>query len=231
MARFGAVAEICKHSFLERFIGANAVVFDLGSFRGEFAHEMIRRYGCRVVSVEPVKQLYDKIARHPKLELLPVAVGGTNHMIELNVFANRCASALGPVSAEEKMVAQPVEMITIAELRRRTRTAKVDLLKLDIEGAEIDLFAQSSDEELQAYPQITLEFHDWLYASQVANVIDVLERMRRIGFWVIPFSLDHSDVLFLNRQTGVSPAEVVYLRSVVKYSMGIARRFRNAFGN
>jgi hypothetical protein len=39
-------------------------------------------------------------------------------------------------------------MITLAELRRRTHARLVDLLKLDIEGAEIDLFDACSDEEL-----------------------------------------------------------------------------------
>jgi hypothetical protein len=50
--------------------------------------------------------------------------------------------------------------------------------------------------------------------------------MSDIGFWVLPFSLDSSDVLFLNKESGVSAAEVAYLRSVVRYGKGIVRRAR-----
>ncbi len=117
-------------------------------------------------------------------------------------------------------------MITLAELRRRTSLNRIDLLKLDIEGSEIDLFNSCTDQELQSIMQITVEFHDFLYPEQKRSVAAIRNRMRRIGFWVVPLSLDNTNVLFVNRQTGVSVIEIAYLRSVVKYGTGMLRRLR-----
>jgi len=117
-------------------------------------------------------------------------------------------------------------MVTLAEFRRLASVDHVDLLKIDIEGAEIDLFGSCSDSELKEIGQITVEFHSFIYADQHHSVLQVLERMADIGFWVIPFRLDYSDVLFVNRSTGISASEIAYLRTFVKYSRAIMRRLR-----
>ena len=117
-------------------------------------------------------------------------------------------------------------MITLSEFCRRTGTEHIDLLKLDIEGAEIDMFDNTTDQDLRSATQITTEFHDFIYPEQGAAVARIRERMSDIGFWVLPFSLDNTDVLFLNKNSGVSSTEVAYLRSFVRYGKGIVRRLR-----
>jgi FkbM family methyltransferase len=223
---FGAINEVCNHSFVGRLIGSNSVVIDLGCNNGEFAHTMIRRYQCRVVSAEPVKELYDKIERNPLLELLPVAVGGENRWVEMHVFSGRCASVLRATDDMERSVSQPVEMITLKELLSRAKVHKIDLMKVDIEGAEVDLFNKCSDEELGNITQITVEFHDFMYPEHGREVAKICDRMRRIGFWVMPFSLDHTNILFLNRKAQVSPTEVMSWKYIVKYGKGVKRRLQ-----
>jgi len=188
----GTTVEICNHSFLPRFIDKDSVIVDLGANHGDFQRAMIQRFKCRVVAIEPVKELYDGIERNPLLELLPLAVGGKNQMIAMNIFQARCASVLGPVTSDEPQKTQPIEMVTLAELRQRAGVGQIDLIKMDIEGAEIDLFDACSDEELQSVMQITVEFHEFLYPEQAEAVARILARMRSIGFWVMPFSLDNT---------------------------------------
>jgi len=218
------IACICNHTFLPRLIHPNSIVLDIGANHGDFAHTMIQQYQCRVIAAEPVENLCRRIPLHPLLNLFPVALGGQNRSISMNVFAERCASLLGSVGPAEKLTLQPVQMITLTELRRRVHAERVDILKLDIEGAEIDVFNATSDEELQSIMQITVEFHDFLYPELRTAVHQIRDRMRRIGFWELPFSLDHSNVLFINRQTGVNQIQFAYLRTIVKYREGVFRR-------
>ena len=225
----GTTVDICNHSFLPRFVDSGSVVVDLGANRGEFSHAIMQRFGCRVVAVEPVEALFQVIERDPRLELLPLAVGASNPMIAMTVFQGRCASALGPLVSDEPLTTQPVEMVTLAELRRRTGVGQIDLLKMDIEGAETELLEACSDEDLQSVMQMTVEFHEFLYPEQAEAVARIKHRMRGLGFWVLPFSLDNTDVLFLNRKTGVGPVELAFLRSFVRYGKGIARRTRRMF--
>jgi hypothetical protein len=115
-------------------------------------------------------------------------------------------------------------MVTLAEFRRLALADRVDLLKVDIEGAEIDLFSACDDDELRGVMQITVEFHDFIYRDLREPVLQIRNRMADIGFWVVPFSLDNSDVLFINRKAGVSTAEITYLRNIVRYGKGLQRR-------
>jgi len=225
----GTTVEICNHSFLPRLVDRESVVVDLGANHGDFAHAMMRRFDCKVIAVEPVEELFNGIQRDPRLNLLPIAVGGKNQMIAMNVFQGRCASVLGEIVADEPVAIQSVEMVTLTELCRRVGVGRIDLLKIDIEGAEIELLEACSDDELQSVLQMTVEFHEFLYPEQAEAVERIKERMRGLGFWVLPFSLDNTNVLFLNRKTGVGPVEVMFLRSFVRYGKGVVRRVRRMF--
>jgi FkbM family methyltransferase len=222
----GSTIRICDHTFLPHLISSNSIVVDLGAFDGDFAHAMIDRFQCRVFSAEPVRELFERIRPHPLHRVFPVAVGGKNETIEMNVYGSRCASVFGSTAPDEKFITQSSEMVTLSEFCRRAAVDRIDLLKLDIEGAEIELFENSSDQDLLSATQITVEFHDFIYPEQRPAVKRIIERMGDIGFWVVRFSLDNTNVLFLNRHCGIGALEVAYLRSVVRYGNGIGRRLR-----
>jgi len=223
MMRFGQVVRICDHTFLPGLLSRDSVVADLGANYGEFSHQIIHDFGCQVVAAEPVTTLREGIALSPKLTLLPVALGGHNETVTMNLYSARCASILGAIGASEQKAEENVKMVTLEEFCRLAEKP-IDLLKVDIEGAEIDLFNNSSDSLLRSFKQITVEFHDFIYPEIGRAVENIKTRMGNLGFWVIPFSLDNTDVLFLNRSSGVSPLEVYYIATVVKYGRGIIRR-------
>src|SRR5665213_532398 len=104
----GTTVEICNHSFLPRFVDSESVVVDLGANHGDFSRAIMRRFGCRVVAVEPVEELFNGIQRDALLYLLPLAVGGKNQTIAMNVFPGRCASVLGPMVSGEAMTTQAI---------------------------------------------------------------------------------------------------------------------------
>jgi len=224
---FGKVAHVCMHTFLPDLIGTGSIVVDLGANDGDFAHAMIERFGCRVIAAEPVRDLLGRIQPHPLLQVLPVAVGGSNQSLSVNIYPSRCASVLGAVSVEEKAVTQSADMITLTEFLRRAGIDRMDLLKVDIEGAEIDMFDSCSDEELCLAMQITVEFHDFIYPEHLPAIRRICERMRDNGFAVLPFTFRNAaDVLFINRESGVGRAEIAYLKSVSRYGRGLSRVLR-----
>src|ERR1035441_2904199 len=163
---FNSTESICEHTFVSRFLNADSIVLDIGANQGEFSHGIIQRFGCRVISAEPLGELCEQIDRHPLLHLFNTALGGKNQSITMNVFTERCASVLGPVTTDESMRIQTVPMVTLAEFRRQASADHVDLLKIDIEGAEIDLFDACKDDELKEIKQITVEFHEFVYPDQ-----------------------------------------------------------------
>ncbi|MCW2247152.1 FkbM family methyltransferase [Azospirillum fermentarium] len=219
------VDNICCHSFFAQ-IDENSIIVDLGANHGEFAHSVIQRYGSRVFSAEPVPELAERITRHPRLTLLPVALSGAVGTMRINVYPDRCASGFDQYEGERAGQTIDTDTVTLAEFRRRNGIGRINLLKIDIEGAELDMFAAAADAEFADIDQITIEFHDFLYPETRPAVEAVKRRLQHLGFHMLPFSLDNTDVLFVNPKAGVGWRHRLWARTAVKYGRGIRRRLQ-----
>jgi hypothetical protein len=94
-----------------------------------------------------------------------------------------------------------VEVTTLAELMRVHGLDRVDLVKIDIEGAEIELLAGLDLDVLARIDQMTVEFHDFIRPSERSRVAEVVARIRDSGFYAVNFGRRHfTDVMFLNRE-------------------------------
>jgi FkbM family methyltransferase len=58
---------------------------------------------------------------------------------------------------------EKVNALTLEMFLRQNAISRVDLLKMDIEGSEIDVFEGATDEDLQRVDQFTIEFHSRIY--------------------------------------------------------------------
>ena len=78
----------------------------------------------------------------------------------------------------------------------------VDLLKMDIEGAEVAALNSLSTETLKRIKQITLEFHDFMFQSQKRDVANICNLLQQQGFYFYDFSLDEDrrDVLLIRKE-------------------------------
>jgi FkbM family methyltransferase len=220
-------ANICRHTFLP-ILDCNSVVVDLGANEGAFSHEIIKRFGCTVFAAEPIKSVSARIAKHPRLTVLNCGIGKETGETTINVFRDRCASLLPP-QPNEVATGEKIEVVTFSRFLSLTGVFEVDLLKVDIEGAEVDVLDSLDDETLSGIRQITVEFHDFIYPGTARRVDSIRQRLRAAGFHDICFSLDNSDVLFINRNLRVSKLNLILLRTVVKYARGISRRLGRLF--
>ncbi len=76
---------------------------------------------------------------------------------------------------------------------------EVDLLKIDIEGAELQLFLSTSDDVFSSIKQISIEFHDFMDLYPSEEVKKIINRFKS-GFYIIKFSrYYYYDVLFINK--------------------------------
>jgi FkbM family methyltransferase len=219
------LATICRHTFLP-ILDCNSVVVDLGANEGSFSHEIIKRFGCTVFAAEPIKSVSARTGTHPRLTVLNCGIGKETGEVTINVFRDRCASLLPP-RPNEAATGEKIEVVTFSRFLSLTGVFEVDLLKLDIEGAELDVLDSIDDETLRRIRQITVEFHD--YPDTARRVDSIRQRLRAAGFHDICFSLDNSDVLFINRNLRVSKLNLMLLRTVVKYARGISRRHGRLF--
>lgn len=178
------VDRIEDHSFLVP-LPPDATVVDLGANRGNFAATVVDRYGARVYAVEPDPRV---VALIPEwISRLEAAVGrsGTIYLHE-----NRNASTvLGAADVETA----PVATLSLTEVFEAFGLIDVELLKVDVEGAEFDVLA---DPAIRRCRQVTVEFHDFLDPDLRPRVEEAWTLMRKQGFHALRFSRDNTDVLF-----------------------------------
>ena len=75
-----------------------------------------------------------------------------------------------------------VEMITLARLFELLGTDRVDLLKVDIEGAEWDVLSTLTPAVAQRIDQITVEFHDFMDPAERPRTEQCIARLEGLGF-------------------------------------------------
>jgi FkbM family methyltransferase len=183
-----------------------AVVIDAGAHTGEFSRQLADRFGCRCYALEPVPALLEQIPEGPLLRRFPLALGGADGEALLHLSGNPQAHSLYELIAREhgsrgNLVAR---LSTLESFLREAGLDGADLLKLDIEGAEVAVLATASDEVLGRIGQITVEIHDFLEGFAAGRSIAGLKRrLRQAGFTCVVMSRPsghHGDTLFINRR-------------------------------
>jgi FkbM family methyltransferase len=216
--------EICVHTFVANLIDSNSVVVDLGANIGSFTKRVYSTFGCFIYAVEPVPQFFLKIQADEKVKKFNYCIAGKTEPVLLNIPLDECASLYQ--QDDDKLNRSVITQgITFGHFLSGQNIRSVDLLKVDIEGAELDLFASLQVENLHMIKQVTIEFHDFLWPEMHEQVESLKRKLISGGFYCIPFSLNNGDVLFI-RQELISHSAYLYLKCFLKYVRGLRRMIK-----
>ncbi len=202
----------------------DSVVVDAGAHRGEFSAEIIRRFGCQCHLVEANPRLVETLIIARAESVTTAALAGRDGRGMLHISEN--TEATGLFDTGPKTVSVEVETISLATLMQRLDITEIDILKLDIEGAEFDLIAATPTQILQRINQITVEFHDFKPAFRGRGLFEnARERLIALGFICCNMAFrTHGDVLFLNRErTGLCPWQLLYARWFARYDVRVRK--------
>jgi FkbM family methyltransferase len=223
------VAWVRGHHFLANGLDANSVVVDLGAHRGQFSLELARRLGCRCVAVEPVAALIAEAGGDPRIRIVNAAMAPQDGPVVLRLQQNPEANTLLPEGAAAGIGELRVPGTTWPSLRQGAGLQRVALLKVDIEGAEVELLQTMTAPELAAIDQITVEFHPDLTGPTAVR--ETIARVEAQGFWSVPFSRGYGDVLLLNQATfHLNAPQRLWLRHAVRNWLGLKRIARRWLG-
>jgi FkbM family methyltransferase len=234
------IDRISQHAFLSGPLSPRSVIIDLGANNGEFCIEVAGKYGSRVLALEPVPELAAKlVGRSPLVTVLSAAVGPTDGSTTFNYDLERdkTGTAMGIEVVGEELPAATrstieVKMVSLATLFAQTSAPVVDLLKVDIEGLELEVLSQADEQLLRRCKQITVEFHDFWYPQLRQRTEQVKSRLRKLGFHMIRFTPNNRDVLFINETLlPLSFVERVYAGSILRNWYGFGRLLRYLWRN
>lgn len=137
----------------------DAVVVDVGANIGDFTMELAQR--CprgRVIAVEPISEHVRVIGIQTLLNgfsnivCVGTALGNTEGVIDMHGEGGHSSAYWGDVKAET------VRVTTLPQLMREVSIDRIDLLKLDCEGAEWHILP-AAESILPKVRQICMEFH------------------------------------------------------------------------
>jgi FkbM family methyltransferase len=225
------LSSIRGHHFYATAIDSSSTIIDLGSHLGEFSAQVSHSFNCRCYAIEALPKLYEKIKETELVTKFNYAISGSNEEIKLHVEDNL---EFNHIERETSQVNGPTINVTgktLSSFVQEQNIQQIDLLKVDIEGAEVELFNSLSDKELKKIKQISVEFHDFVFKEIRGDVEKIKERLKSLGFEYIVFSIStNGDVLFINKSVGIlSIPQLLYIKFIAKYTRAIKRKVSKIF--
>lgn len=157
------VKDICEHSIDVDILSDNGWVLDFGCGVDFLFSKEMAKMGMNVISIDPNPKIKD-IPENEKIHYENCALVTDENLefIEFDIFNDTDAASFVQTKNEvffiKKMYKTSVKTTTVSKLMEKYDIKTIDVLKLDIEGAEYD-FLNKIDKPIAK--QISIEFHDF----------------------------------------------------------------------
>lgn len=163
------------------------VIFDVGANAGYYALHFARQSGtdCRIHAFEPVPSTLQRLARNIEINQLQgriithefgFARKAGNETIYLPSFSGNSAASLRDLHPEESSEKVEVRLRTLDDFCAELQPQRIDLIKVDVEGAELPML-QGGLQALRAHRPVIF-----------------MELLRK---WAKPFGYHPNDVIAL----------------------------------
>tara|TARA_X000000950_G_scaffold229307_1_gene277114 strand:- start:16883 stop:17587 length:705 start_codon:yes stop_codon:yes gene_type:complete len=181
----------------------DAVVVDVGcGFQAEFSTHMMTEFGIRCYGVDPTRKHFIHLKEiqysFEQFTHLPFAVSSKKgEILFYESLNNESGSILDShINVREGLTTKyNVKTLTLRALKKRIGADEISILKLDLEGAEYELFKNLTQEDLDGYKQIFVEFHH--HCVKKYKQEDTEESVKKMtDFGYKSFSLDDLNYLF-----------------------------------
>lgn len=156
----------CDYERYGCFIKEGDVVLDIGANIGVFAHRAETRGASKVICFEPVTPTYECLIKNkgPKTIAYKNAVGGKNGVSEFVIhseFKNLGGATTTnqdlKLNKDKILYSENVFIIDINDIFKSFEN--ISFMKIDIEGGEVDVLNNITDENLSSVRCLAAEFH------------------------------------------------------------------------
>ncbi|MEI8348661.1 MAG: FkbM family methyltransferase [Candidatus Omnitrophota bacterium] len=184
---------VYDHFFIRTF-NQNTVIVDFGAGKGEFAAYITGRFPhARVFLAEAnpdlAQKLIDIFGAKGNVTVANTAIGAhsassvkfylSRDLISSSLYES--LSKLGGL-AESGACEVTISMHSLNDFFALYNLDRIDLLKIDIEGAEFELFENFSKRDFTRVTQISVEFHDFLDPLLRDRMQSCVDRLQKLGY-------------------------------------------------
>lgn len=170
------------------------LVVDIGANLGYFSDYAKRNGATRILAFEPDPRYFEVLRKNcPYAELFECAISDSNKEGVLHLKNHLGGSCL--IDGPETIDKVQVNCFSLNHFFEAELFIEIDLLKIDIEGSEIDLFNGLSDNNLQKIKKLTIEFHTSFWPDGVTKRDNLLTRFKNLGFKTYSLHMGKDDLM------------------------------------
>jgi len=177
---------------LEKLIKKGDTILDIGANQGEYAIWAARLTGNsgQVHAYEPLTSMYgqlnDNISLNPALRITPHQMGLSDKPGRLKLYSNdnhnEGVNTLFPDPTHESKVLEEIELNTLDLEVERLALNKIDLIKIDVEGAELMVLNGGKSTIAKHRPILFLEFNEKAFQTAGYSSADILTFLEAFGY-------------------------------------------------
>ena len=162
-------------------LNENSIVFDVGGYQGRFASDMFAMYRCRQIYVfEPVREYADRLrkrfARNRSIVVCDYGLWKENTRARIAVCADGSSLFLSGSNMEE------VSLVRADEFIGRHGIQRIDMMKINIEGAEYDLLEHLIETGfIKNIKNIQVQFHDFVEDAE-KRMIKIQKKLQKTHY-------------------------------------------------
>jgi len=169
----------------------NSIVFDVGGHTGNFTAALVEKFDCRIDVFEPVASYAEKIRErfnsNNKINVIQAGLGASEREELINI------DGLGSTmfgDDERDIPKEKIEIISAVDYIKSKGCTAIDMITINIEGAEYELFNSLLDhpELISSIKYIQIQFHDIVQMLKKRGMIfrwNCLKHMKKM--WDFPF--------------------------------------------
>lgn len=217
-----------EHTIAPELIEHGGLVLDCGSHRGEYAQWAREQFGVSVFSFEANEKLFRRLPILEGVEFKFCAIGGECGIAAFSKLQDVDGSIVYYDNTEDF---SQVQVVGLGDFLKDETTGVVELIKIDIEGAELDAIESIDGGCLKRIKQMTVEFHDFIDANDIPRIKRILSHLQSNGFYVFKMSFfTYGDIVLINsRYISINLWEHLLVRIRYIFIRGIIRLLKRKF--
>ena len=186
--------------FLWQFLTPGDVFFDIGAYHGIFSLVAAKRLGThgRIVAFEPSERERRRFRLHMRwngvsgIVLEPYAASSTSEPLKFFTVASgfTTMNSLKKPPIDDPLREITVEAVSLDRYLEEHAIERLDLMKIDVEGGEIEAFRGAAHMLEAIRPVVICEVLDWVSRSWGHEARDVVSDLKERGYEWFDFNDD-----------------------------------------
>lgn len=164
-------------------INNTSIVFDVGGFQGQWASDIYAIYQPTIYIFEPILEFSNAIAKrfthNKKVNVFPA--GLSNKTARSTIFLNQDGSSL----IKETGTNTKISLIGASEFIHKNKIINIDLMKLNIEGAEYEVLEDLIENKmLSKINYLQIQFHEFAPDAHLRykNIASELKKTHKLKY-------------------------------------------------